>query len=102
MIAGAQDVGQASGDSHNQTVADIMAESVVGLLEMIEVQIKQRELVTPALAAGDFRIDQGIEEKTIGQTGQCITTGHLPRGGFAAPEPVKNVIGQPGPSPAEP
>ena len=54
-----------------------MAKGVVGLLEMIEIEVEQRKLMTPALAPGDFRVDERIEEKSIGQTRKRVATGHL-------------------------
>ena len=69
MIAGAQHLRQPPRERHDQPVADIVTERIVGLLEMIEIEIEQGKLMPAAAAACNLRIDEFVKQKPVGQTG---------------------------------
>ena len=62
---------------HYDLIANLMAITVVNLLEVIDVHHDQPELMPEAQSAGGF-LDQPIcEQSPIGQTGELIVQGVL-------------------------
>src|SRR5205814_554259 len=55
-------------------VARGVPESVVDLLEMIDVQIQQRYRPAVALVAQDRKLDAFLEVQAVGQSGQGVVT----------------------------
>ena len=75
MIAGAQHLRQPPRERDDQPVASIMAECIVGLFEMIEIEIEQGELMPAAPATGDLRIDKLAEPKPVWQARKNVAAG---------------------------
>ena len=63
---------QPFGDQAQQIVAHRMAERVVDVLEMIEIEIVHGELVAAAPGAGEFQIEPFEKGRAIGQPGQRV------------------------------
>src|SRR5271170_6739726 len=61
MVAASEHFADALGQSHDQTIADVMAECIIGLLEIVEIEIEQSTLGAFALTARNLGVDQFIE-----------------------------------------
>ena len=86
QILAAHDVAQPLGDAEDQLVADVMAERVVDVLEVIEVDVEHGG----SLAAGAHVVDHGFEPlaeiDAVGQAADRIVQGEMAQLRFAGPD----------------
>lgn len=84
---------QALGGLDQDTVADIVAEIVVDLLEAVEIDIEQREGLACPLVPTEGVGQVGVELEAIGEPGQLVEARHLldPRLGRL---PLRRILGQ--------
>ena len=86
QILAAHDVAQPLGDVEDELVADVMAERVVDVLEVIEVDVEHRR----GRAAGAHVVDHGFEPlaeiDAVGQAADRIVQGEMAQLRFAGPD----------------
>ena len=69
---------EALGDGAQQAVADGMAQGVVHILEVIDVEAHDGGKTATAPGHGNGVVDPLPEQDAVGQAGQCIVLGHVP------------------------
>ena len=86
QILAAHDAAQPLGDVEDELVADVMAERVVDVLEVIEVDVEHRR----GRAAGAHVVDHGFEPlaeiDAVGQAADRIVQGEMAQLQFAGPD----------------
>ena len=66
---------QAAGDVLQEQIAGGMAEAVVDVLEVVDVDVEQGHAAVFALAAGQGGPEAVVEEATVGQAGEFVVLG---------------------------
>ena len=82
-IGRAQQGTQSCGDAAQQTVAELMSQGVVDVLEVVEVDEQQRQLLLFPGGAMDGVLEAIVEEQAVGKVGQAGRGGP----GAGAPPP---------------
>ena len=72
VVLRAHDLAQARCDRAQQAIAGRMAERVVDLLELIEVDEQQRRQVRPVVRIRELALDFVLEADPVGQPGQLV------------------------------
>ena len=71
-VARAQDRDDVAGHRHEHRVARIVAEAVVDLLELVEVEEQHRHRPAGSARPGQRRLDAVAEQSPVGQVGQAV------------------------------
>src|SRR5205085_1048776 len=79
-----------AGDLLQQGVTDRMAQRVVDILEVIEIETKYRELIT-ALGEAERLFELFAEQRAVGQIGQRVMTRHM-KDLFLGLLPFRNIL----------
>ena len=66
-------------DLAQQRVAGVVAERVVDVLEVIEVEQQQPDLVAGAARAGERGVEPVVEQRPVGQAGEAVVVGEVPK-----------------------
>ena len=82
-VVGAQRAREPLGDAADQLVADRMAERVVDILEVIEVDIEDRGRRASASHFGDRHLEPFAEEDAVGQPAQRVVQREMAQPGLA-------------------
>ena len=90
MSVAAQPVAQHGGDVDEQVVTGGVAEGVVDLLEVVEVEQQQRAALAVALAELDVPLQRLVERAPVGETRQGVVVGQVREGGLVA-APLRHV-----------
>jgi hypothetical protein len=84
----AQNAGDSAGDGDDELISRVMPEGIVDFFEAVEIEIKKGERIFMSGATADLGVDQFIEQKSIGQSGEDIVPGDLLGFGFALSKPL--------------
>jgi hypothetical protein len=74
---GANTVLQPARDRAQQLVAGRVAERVVDRLEVVQVEVEQRDRRAGAAGAGDRVLEALFEQRTVGEPGQAVVVGEV-------------------------
>jgi hypothetical protein len=75
-VGGAQQRGQAFADELEQRVARAVAQRVVDVLEVVEIEVQHRHAAFAAARGGRRLLEAVAREPALGQAGQRVVRGH--------------------------
>ena len=83
QVVAAQGAGEPLGDAADQLVADRMAERIVDVLEMVEIDVEHGRGRTALAHLLDHRLEPLAEKDAVGQPAERIVQGEMPQPRFA-------------------